>query len=83
MEKDRDRRERYSNFILPTLEAPFEVWLSEYPDGFRHRYIGLFEDLGMLVIVRINKDGSLLWNMMKARDAYMNQQRAGVLLFGK
>lgn len=83
VEKDRDRRERYSNFILPTLEAPFEVWLSEYPDGFRHRYIGLFEDLGMLVIVRINKDGSLLWNMMKARDAYMNQQRAGVLLFGK
>lgn len=83
VEKDSDRRERYSNFILPTLEAPFEVWLSEYPDGFRHRYIGLFADLGMLLIVRINKDGSLLWNMMKARDAYMNQQRAGVLLFGK
>lgn len=83
VEKDSDARERYANFILPTLESPYEVWLSEYSDGFRHRYIGLFADAGVLAIVRINKDGSLLWNMMKVKDAYMNQQRAGVLAFGK
>lgn len=81
--KDSDARERYGNFILPTLESPFEVWLSEYPDGFRHRYIGLFEEIGLLAIVRINKDGSLLWNMMKAAEAYTNRQREGLLLFGK
>lgn len=83
VEKDSDKRERYGNFILPTLQSPFEVWLAEYQDGYRHRYIGLFEELGILVIVRLNKDGSLLWNMMKARDAYMNRQRTGLLLFGK
>lgn len=83
VEKDSDKRERFSNFILPTLESPFEVWLAEYQDGFRQRYIGLFEDIGILTIVRVNKDGSLLWNMMKARDAYINKQRTGLLLFGK
>lgn len=83
VEKDSDKRERYGNFILPTLESPFEVWLAEYNDGFRHRFIGLFEDLGLLAIVRLNKDGSLLWNMMKAKDAYINRQRSGTLLFGK
>jgi SPP1 gp7 family putative phage head morphogenesis protein len=83
VEKDNDKRERYGNFILPTLESPFEIWLSEYEDGFRHRYVGLFEDLGLLTIVRVNKDGSLLWNMMRAKDAYINRQRAGILLFGK
>ena len=83
VEKDTDKRERYGNFILPVLQSPFEVWLSEYQDGFRHRYIGLFEELGILVIVRLNKDGSLLWNMMKAKDAYLSRQRSGVLLYGK
>lgn len=83
VEKDTDARERYGNFILPTLESPYEVWLAEYPDGFRHRFIGLFEELGALAIVRINQDGSLLWNMMKAKDAYLNLQRSGILVFGK
>ena len=81
--KEQDAREQFANFIIPTLESPFEVWLSEYFDGFRHRYIGLFEDLGLLAIVRQNQDGSLLWNMMKARDAYLDRQRSGLLLFGK
>lgn len=81
--KDSDGRERFANFILPTLESPYEVWLSEYQDGYRNRYVGLFEDAGLLAIVRLNRDGSLLWNMMRAKDAYLDRQRAGVLLFGK
>lgn len=81
--KEQDARERFANFILPTLESPFEVWLSEYFDGFRHRYIGLFEDVGLLAIVRLNQDGSLLWNTMRAKDAYLDRQRSGLLLFGK
>jgi len=79
--KDNDARERFANFILPTLESPFEVWLSEYQDGFRHRYIGLFEDAGLLVIARLNRDGSLLWNMIRAKTAYINGQRKGIMLF--
>lgn len=83
VEKDRDAREQFANFIIPSLESPYEIWLSEYEDGFRHRYIGLFEDAGILSIVRINKDGSLLWNAMKAKSVYLNKQRCGLLLFGK
>lgn len=83
VEKDSDGRERWGNFILPTLESPYEVWLHEYADGFRHRYIGVFEEIGMLLIVRLNQDGSLLWNALRARDAYLNQRRAGLLLHGK
>lgn len=81
--KEQDAREQFANFIIPTLESPFEVWLSEYFDGFRHRYIGLFEDAGFLAIVRLNQDGSLLWNTMRARDVYLDRQRSGLLLFGK
>lgn len=83
VEKEDAARERYANFILPTLESPFEIWLTEYADGFRHRYIGVFEEIGMLLIVRLNQDGSLLWNALRARNSYLNQRRAGVLLHGK
>lgn len=83
VENEQSAREQFANFILPTLKSPYEIWLSEYDDGFRHRYIGLFEDLGYLAIVRLNQDGSLLWNTMRARPSYLNGQRAGLLLFGK
>lgn len=83
VEKESDARERYANFILPTLESPFEIWLTEYADGYRHRYIGLFAELGLITIVRLNKDGSLLWNMIRARDSYLDGRRNGLLLFGK
>jgi len=81
VDKDSDARERYANFILPTLESPFEVWLSEYPDGYRNRYIGLFEERGILLIVRINKDGSLLYNALRAGDTYIDARRSGTLLW--
>jgi len=32
---------------------------------------------------RADSNASLLWNMMKAGDTYLNRQRAGTLLFGK
>jgi hypothetical protein len=47
------------------------------------RYIGLFEDKEMLIVVRINQDGSLFYNMMPARAAYLNKQREGILAHGK
>jgi len=83
VDKDNDARERWANFILPTLESPYEVWLSEYFDGLRHRYVGVFEEVGLLAVIRLNQDGSLLWNMMRANGSYLDRQRAGLLLFGK
>ena len=84
VEKTENARERYANFILPTLQSPFEVYRTEYEDGFRDRYIGLFTGKNdLLTVVRINKDGSLLWNIMQTDDRRMNKQRVGELLFPK
>jgi len=80
--KRADARERYSNFILPTLLTPYEVYLTEYGDGWRSRYIGLFQGKNdLLVVVRRNQDGSLFWNIMQAKDKKMNQQRVGELVY--
>lgn len=77
-------RERYANFILPTLTDPFEVYLTAYEDGYRMRYIGLFTGKNdLLVVVRENKDGSLLWNIMQRDDRRMNAAREGALLYWK
>ncbi|MBE2244184.1 MAG: minor capsid protein, partial [Burkholderiaceae bacterium] len=88
VEKEEDGRERYANFILPTLQQPFEVWLTPYDDGtYRKRYIGLFQAKNdLLVIVRENRDGSLFWevyNMMQRDKRQLNQLRVGTLLFGE
>ena len=84
VEKEADARERYANLILPTLENPYEVWQTEYANGSRQRYIGLFDqNSDLLVVVRLNEDGSLMWNIMQGNDKTMNKQRQGILLYGK
>jgi SPP1 gp7 family putative phage head morphogenesis protein len=84
VEKFQDARERYANFIVPTLAKPYEIWLTEYEDGWRERFIGLFEGKDNLAaIVRVNQDGSLLWNIMQADARRLNKQRIGEMLFGK
>ena len=85
VEKEADGRERYARFILPTLLDPFEVYLTEYADGrARPRYIGLFQgDRDMMCIVRRNRDGSFLWNLMHADHRKMNAHRVGELIYGK
>jgi len=84
VEKRADARERYGNFVVPTLEKPFEVWLTEYEDGFRTRYVGLFEGReNLLVVVRVNRDGSVFWNAMQADDRRLNRQREGRALLWK
>jgi hypothetical protein len=37
----------------------------------------------LLTVARINKDGSVLWNVMHADDRRMNKQRVGELLYPK
>jgi hypothetical protein len=83
IEKREAMRERFSNFILPALSAPLEVWKTLYDDGFyRERYIKLFTGKhDMYVIVRINNDGSLLWNAVPARVGTVQNQRAGELIW--
>lgn len=36
-----------------------------------------------MVVVRINRDGSLLWNVIQAKDKRMNNMRVRWLLYGK
>lgn len=84
VEKRKDARERYANYIIPTLTDPYEIWLTDYEDGLRKQYIGLFEGKeNLLVVIRLQRDGSILWNIMQARDKDMNKHRVGWLLWGK
>lgn len=78
VEKRDDRRERYAHFILPTLQSPLEIWTTEYSDGKRERYIKLFQGkYDLLAIVRLNQDGSLLWNIMQRKTSGMDALRMG------
>lgn len=83
VEKVDNARERYAHFILPTLQTPFEVYDTDYDDGFsRMRYIGLFSGAAhIMVVVRIAEDGRLFWNFMNADEKRMNKQREGRLLY--
>ncbi len=81
VQKERDAREQFAAFVLPTLESANEIWLTAYADGYRRRYVRFFRDSNMLLIVRVNRDGSLFWNGMKAKDQYVDKRRIGILLF--
>lgn len=81
VQKEQDARERYAHFVLPTLEKPDEVWLTAYADGYRRRYVRFFRDSNMMIIVRVNRDGSLFWNGMKIRDVNIDKNRTGILVF--
>lgn len=79
--KEDAMRERYAAFVLPTLEEPDEVWLTAYADGYRRNYVSFFEDANMAIFVRVNRDGSLFWNGLKAKEQYIDKRRIGILLF--
>ena len=85
VEKRGDDRERYAKYILPTLRSPFEIWKVAYDDGGdRHRYIGLFQgERDLAIAVKVDPDGSLLWNIMQDDHAGMNRMRLGELVYEK
>lgn len=84
VEKRGDARERYARYILPTIQDPYEIWLTDYDDGLRKQYVGLFKGSSdLLAVVRLQRDGSVLWNIMQAGDKKMNPHRVGTLLYGK
>jgi SPP1 gp7 family putative phage head morphogenesis protein len=77
-------RERFAGLIVPTLETPYEIWTTAYEDNsLRRHYIGLFMDeakRGLFVAVRLNLDGSLLWNAVPMSDLRkLNAERVGGL----
>lgn len=84
--KRESNREKFAGYVLPTLQDPFEVWLKQHEDGFfRENYIGLFQDdkNALLVVVRINRDGSILYNIMQSDERRMNKRREGWLIWQK
>lgn len=84
VEKRQDARERFANFIEPTIVRPSEVWKVNYDDGTtRNRYIKLFSGsrYDMLVMVRVERDGGVFWNMMQRDRKGMNALRIGELLY--
>ena len=82
--KESDRREQFANYIVPTLEKPYEVYVTQYADGTRRmRYIGLFEGNEGMGAITLNRDGSILWNAIKTSSAKLNSFRVGWLIYGK
>lgn len=85
VQKEQDARERFARFVLATITDPFEVWETEYDDGTtRPRLIGLFQGKRQIVvIVRINPNGSKLYNILNAGDDRLDKLRVGRLLYGR
>ena len=84
VEKRQGQRERFAHFVLPTLRRPNEVWSVKYDDGSaRNRYIKLFggSKYDLLVMVKVEPDGSVFWNMMQRDRKGMNALRTGELVF--
>lgn len=84
VEKERDARERFARHVLPTLEQPHEIWLKMHADGkLRENYLAVFRGsrYSLLVVVRINRDGSLVWNMMQREPKGADKWREGWLVY--
>ncbi|MCX7112320.1 MAG: PBECR2 nuclease fold domain-containing protein [Proteobacteria bacterium] len=84
VEKQQGQRERFAHFALPTLRRPNEVWSVKYDGGSaRNRYIKLFggSKYDLLVMVKVEPDGSVFWNMMQRDRKGMNALRTGELVF--
>ena len=91
---EKQHREEWANYILPTLEDPLEVWLSPVKikaSGkivYRRRFITLFDDAGKtrgsLAVTQENKDSSLLWTFFpRDKMRRLDMQREGFLLYRK
>lgn len=80
----RDHRERYANYIVPTILAPDEEW---YAAGVR-RFIKLFpgekDPEPMLLVLRQLADGKLLlYTGYRLRPKAINKQRGEVLIYSR
>jgi hypothetical protein len=88
IEKRDQKRERFANFIIPTLKNPYEIYYTQYADGSRRmQYIGLFasknEKKSTFLAITLMRDGNMLWNVIPAGNKYANKARKGWLIYGK
>lgn len=84
VDKRQNARERYANFVLPTLMRPDEVWRTAYDNGTtRKRFIKLFSGTkyDIIVIVEEMPDGDVLWNIINRERGKMNTMRIGELTY--
>lgn len=65
------------------ITKPWEIWLTEYADGFRRHYLQpVRDDRGRgLSVIRFNQDGSLYWWIARGRS--MDAIRVGDLLWSE
>ena len=80
----REARERFAEFVLPTVRDPDEVWLAavEGPKGrivYRRRFIAAFEGRDGLLVAQEARDGSWAWTFYTARTVL--RHRRGRLLY--
>jgi hypothetical protein len=84
VEKRLDARERYVNFVFPTLTNPYEIWEIQEEFAVKRRYISLFNGKrDFMVIIKFFNDGSVFWNMMHCSRKDMNSHRQGNIIYKK
>ncbi|MEJ5263600.1 MAG: phage minor head protein [Ignavibacterium sp.] len=84
-----DQRIKFLKFIKPTLQNPYEAYLTLYQSDkgfveYRKTYIGLFQDKSKkkyLVVLRERKDSFVLWNAYPAKN--IDDYRKGQLIYYK
>lgn len=88
----KDGRERYATYIKPTLQNPFEIWLTEYINEnneieLRKSYIGLFKDKDLnediFIVLRQEKDSFILWNAFERDRNRIDKLRKGYVIYWK
>ncbi len=87
---NKDNREIYANYIIPTLQTPDEIWAvkeknkNEKYFKKRYRFIKYFKSKkdNTLAIVRLLRDGAITWTFFKSKDLkYFDKQREGILMY--
>ncbi|SFP60874.1 PBECR2 nuclease fold domain-containing protein [Hydrogenimonas thermophila] len=90
IEDNKDNREVYAKYLLPTLTKPDEIWAhrsKDKNDGYfkkRYRFIKLFKEKkdNLLAVSELKRDGSLFWTFFKISNLkQIDKRREGVLMF--
>lgn len=83
----KDQRIKFLKLIKPTLENPFESYLTLYQSDkgfveYRKNYIGLYIDKSkrkFIVVIKEKKDSFIIWNAFPAQN--IDSYRKGELLY--
>lgn len=87
----RDGREQFIKLLKPTLQSPYEVYLSLYKSDknfveYRKIYIGLYKDKKkrpFFVVLRMEKDSTIFWNAFPQKPRDLDKIRRGILIYKK